>query len=278
MVTRGVTYLEGSEKRVVAHGEVAGVAHKDSDQAPLHGRRAGRGVRSLQAHDAQGPERALGDGSAFALYAGSWGRLLVAPRRQEALAFFDRGRGAGPDRLLRGATQVPCAPLLDPESLCGDEAQGRPAQGRRGRTRQAQEARLRGWAGTRLRGPALGRAAFGGARRGALEGYLRLHRVWGYGAGDLPARPVRLRGVLVLRLLRPKKGDENPYEGGSLPLGREGRGLRAAARALSSRLAERSTGGRRRAAPGESPGYRAGEEELRADVPVREHRPRRVRW
>src|SRR5215218_3077534 len=73
MVTTSVTYLDGSEERFVAHCEVVGVTHKGSDQAPLHCRRAGRGVRSQQAHDAQGPERAFGDGGAFALHAGSGG-------------------------------------------------------------------------------------------------------------------------------------------------------------------------------------------------------------
>src|SRR5829696_656352 len=67
------------------------VTHKGSDQAPLHGRRAGRGVRSQQTHDAKGLERALGDGGAFALHAGSGGRVLPAAGWQEALAFFDRG-------------------------------------------------------------------------------------------------------------------------------------------------------------------------------------------
>src|SRR5919107_4570616 len=105
MVTTSVTYLEGSEEDFVAHGEVVGVAHKGSDQAPLHGRRAGRGVRGFQAHDAKGPKRAFGDGRAFALHTGSGGRVLVAPRRQEALTFFDGGRGARPDRLLRSPAQ-----------------------------------------------------------------------------------------------------------------------------------------------------------------------------
>src|SRR5215218_6416129 len=105
MVTTSVTYLEGSERCFVAHGEVVGVTHKGSDQAPLHGRRAGRGVRSQQAYDAQGPERAFGDGRAFALHAGSWGWILLAAGRQEALAFFDRGGGARLDRLLRSLAQ-----------------------------------------------------------------------------------------------------------------------------------------------------------------------------
>src|ERR687894_3018254 len=100
MVTTSVTYLEGSEERIVAHGEVVGVAHKGSDQAPLHGRRAGRGVRSQQAHDAQRPERALDDGCAFAFHAWSWRRVLVAAGRQEALALSDSRRGARLDRLL----------------------------------------------------------------------------------------------------------------------------------------------------------------------------------
>src|ERR671916_34199 len=177
MVTTSVTYLEGSERCFVAHCEVVGVTHKGSDQAPLHGRRAGRGVRSQQAHDAQGPERALGDGCAFAFHAGSWGRVLVAAGRQEALAFFDRGRGARLDRLLRSPAQVPCAPLLDAKSLCGDQAASRSAQGGRGGARQVEEARIRGWAGARLRGPAPRRAALGGARRDTPEGYLRLDQV-----------------------------------------------------------------------------------------------------
>src|SRR5215213_55945 len=88
MVTTSVTYPEGSEERLVAHREVVGVTHKGSDQAPLHGRRAGRGVRSQQAHDAQGPEHALGDGCAFALHAGSGGRVLPAARWDEALALI----------------------------------------------------------------------------------------------------------------------------------------------------------------------------------------------
>src|SRR5687767_8429870 len=120
MVTTSVTYLEGSERCFVAHGEVVGVTHKGSDQAPLHGRRAGRGVRSQQAHDAQGPECAFGDGGAFAFHAWSWGRVLPAAGRKEALAFFDRGRGARLDRLLRSPAQVPCAPLLHAEPLSGD--------------------------------------------------------------------------------------------------------------------------------------------------------------
>src|SRR5215208_5011626 len=44
-----------------------------SDQAPLYGRRASRGVRGVKAHDAQGPRGAFGDGRAFALHAGSGG-------------------------------------------------------------------------------------------------------------------------------------------------------------------------------------------------------------
>src|ERR671913_1511401 len=236
MVTTGVTYFEGSEERIVAHGEVVGVTHKGSDQAPLHGRRAGRGVRSQQAHDAQGPERALGDGGAFALHTGSWGWVLPAAGRQEALAFFDCGRGARLDRLLRSPAQVPCASLLDAKSLCRDQAASRPAQGGRGGARQAEEARLRGRAGARLRGPAPRRAASGGARRGAPEGYLRLDRVGAHRAGDLSVRPVRITGVLVLRLLRPQKGHECLYEGGPLPLGREGRGLRATTGALRTGL------------------------------------------
>src|ERR671916_1784083 len=171
MVTTSVTYLEGSEERFVAHGEVVGVAHKGSDQAPLHGRRAGRGVRSQQAHDAQGPDRARGDGGAIALYAWSWGRVLPAAGRQEALAFFDRGRGARLDRLLRSPAQVPCAPLLDAKSLCRDQAASRPAQGGRGGTRQAEEARIPGRAGAPLRGPAPPRAALGGARRGTTGSF-----------------------------------------------------------------------------------------------------------
>src|ERR671912_1303604 len=172
MVTTSVTYLDDSEERIVAHGEVVGVTHKGSDQAPLHGRRAGRGVRSQQAHDAQGPERALGDGRAFALHAWSWGRVLVAAGRQEALPFFERGRGARLDRLLRSPAQVPCAPLLDAKSLCRDQAQGCLAQGGRGRARQAEEACICGRAGARLRGPAPRRAALGGARWDTPEGYL----------------------------------------------------------------------------------------------------------
>src|ERR687889_1721245 len=156
MVTTSVIYLDGSEERIVAHCEVVGITHKGSDQAPLHGRRAGRGVRSQQAYDAQGPERALGDGCAFALHAGSGRWVLPAARWEEALAFFDRGRGARLDCLLRSSAQVPCAPLLHEGPLCGDQAQGRLTQGRRGTARQAEEARLRGWAGARLRGPALG--------------------------------------------------------------------------------------------------------------------------
>src|SRR5215207_10764883 len=113
MVTTSVTYFDGSERCFVAHGEVVGVTYLGSDQAPLHGRRAGRGVRSQQAHNAQGPERALGDGGAFAIHAWSWGRVLPAAGRQEALPFFDRGRGARLDRLLRSPAQVPCAPLRD---------------------------------------------------------------------------------------------------------------------------------------------------------------------
>src|SRR5918911_5361861 len=136
MVTTGVTYLEGSEERLVAHGEVVRVAHKGSDQASFYGRRAGRGVRGVKAHDAQGPRGAFGDGSAFALHAWSGGRLLPAAGRQEALAFFDRRRGARADRLLRGPTQVPGAPLLHPKPLGGDQAASRPAQGRRGGGRQ----------------------------------------------------------------------------------------------------------------------------------------------
>src|SRR5919199_3572674 len=58
IVTASVTYLEGSEESFVAHREVVGVAHKGSDQAPLHGRRAGRGIRGVKAHDAQGPRGA----------------------------------------------------------------------------------------------------------------------------------------------------------------------------------------------------------------------------
>src|SRR5918995_691781 len=274
MVTTSVTYLEGSEERFVAHREVVGVAHKGSDQAPLHGRRAGRGVRGVEAHDAQGPERAFGDGSAFALHAGSRGRLLVASRREEALALSDHGRGARLDRLLRGPAPVPGAPLLDPGPLGGDQAEGRPAQGRRSTARQYEEARLRGRAGARLRGPAPRRAALGGARRGAPEGYLRLDRVGAHRAGDLPVRPVRLAGVLVLRLLRPQKGDECPDEGGPLPLGREGRGLRATTGALRPGLDGHRAGGVQRAAPGTGPGHRAGEEELRADVPLRQDHTR----
>src|SRR5215211_1905216 len=243
MVTTSVTYLEVSEERLVAHREVVGVTHKGSDQAPLHGGRAGRGVRSQQAHDAQGPERALGDGGAFALHAWSWGRVLPAAGRQEALAFFDRGRGARLDRLLRSPAQVPCAPLLDAKSLCRDQAASRPAQGGRGRARQAEEARIRGRAGARLRGPAPRRAALSGARRDTLEGYLRLDQVGDHRAGDLPVRPVRLARVLVLRLLRPQKGDECPDEGGSLPLGREGRGLRTTTGALRLGLDEHCAGG-----------------------------------
>src|ERR671913_1914344 len=204
MVTTSVTYLEGSEERFVAHGKVVGVTHKGSDQAPLHGRRAGRGVRSQQAHDAKGPERAFGDGGAFALHAWSWGRVLVAPRRQEALAFFDRGRSTRLDRLLRSPAQVPCAPLLDAKSLCRDQAASRPAQGGRGRARQPEEARIRGRAGARLRGPAPRRAALGGSRRDTPESYLRLDQVGDHRAGDLPVRPVRLARILVLRLLRPQ--------------------------------------------------------------------------
>src|SRR5215210_3023251 len=143
MVTTSVTYLEVSEDRFVAHREVVGVTHKGSDQAPLHGRRAGRGVRSQQAHDAQGPERAFGYGRAFTLYAGSWGRVLPAAGRKEALAIFECGRGARLDRLLRSTAQVPGASLLHEEHLSGYQAQGRLAQGRRGTARQAEEARLR---------------------------------------------------------------------------------------------------------------------------------------
>src|SRR5215207_3291695 len=258
MVTTSVTYLEGSERCFVAHGEVVGVTHKGSDQAPLYGRRAGRGVRSQQAHDAQGPKRAFGDGGAFALHTGSWGRVLPAAGRQEALPFFERGRGARPDRLLRGATQVPRAPLLDAKSLCRDQAQGSLAQGGRGRARQAEEARLRGRASARLRGPAPGRAASGGARRDTPEGYLRLDQVGDHRADDLPVRPVRLARVLVLRLLRPQKGDECPDEGGTFPLGREGRGLRTTTGALRPGLDEHCAGGVQRAALGEVSGHRAG--------------------
>src|SRR5215218_9216815 len=151
MVTTNVTNLEDSEERIVAHCEVVGVTHKGSDQAPLHGRRAGRGVWGQQAHDAQGPERALGYGGAFALHAGSWGRVLPAAGRKEALAFIDRGRGARLDRLLRSlAQELPGTPLLSAEPLCGDQAQGRLAQGRRGTARQAEEARLGGRAGARV--------------------------------------------------------------------------------------------------------------------------------
>src|SRR5829696_763539 len=156
MVTASVTYLGGSEERLVAHREVVRVAHKGSDQAPLYGRRAGRGVRGVKAHDAQGSRGAFGDGSAFALHAGSGGRVLPAAGRQETLAFFDRGRGARADRLLRSPAQVSGAPLLHPKPLCGDQAAGRLAQGRRSTARQYEEARLRGRAGARLRGPALG--------------------------------------------------------------------------------------------------------------------------
>src|ERR671920_2093821 len=250
MVTTSVTYLEGSEESFVAHGEVVGVTHKGSDQAPLHGRRAGRGVRSQQAHDAQGPERALGDGCAFALHAGSWGRVLPAARWEEALAFFDRRRGASLDRLLRSPTQVPSAPLLDAKSLCRDQAASRPAQGGRGGARQAEEARIRGRAGARLRGPAPRRAALGGARRDTPEGYLRLDQVRDHRAGDLPLRPVRLARVLVLRLLRPQKGDECPDESGSLTLGREGRRLRTTTGTLRPGLDEHCAGGVQRAALG----------------------------
>src|ERR671913_1848710 len=270
MVTTGVTYFEGSEERIVAHGEVVGVTHKGSDQAPLHGRRAGRGVRSQQAHDAQGPECSLGYGGAFALHAWSWGRVLPAAGWQEALAFFDRGRSTRLDRLLRSPAQVPCAPLLDAKSLCRDQAASRPAQGGRGRARQAEEARIRGRAGARLRGPAPRRAALGGARWDTPEGYLRLDQVGDYRAGDLPVRPVRLAGVLVLCLLRPQKGNECPDEGGPLPLGREGRGLRATTGALRPGLEGHRAGGVQRAAPGTGPGHRAGEEELRAHVPLRQ--------
>src|SRR5215208_3376024 len=156
MVTESVTYLEGSEESLVAHREVVRVAHKGSDQAPLHGRRAGRGVRGLQAHDAQGPRSAFGDGSPFALHTGSGARVFPAAGWEEALAFFDRGRSASADRLLLSPAQVPGAPLLDPGPLGGDQAEGRSAQGGRGRARQTEEARLRGRAGARLRGPALG--------------------------------------------------------------------------------------------------------------------------
>src|SRR5215216_8041698 len=131
MVTESVTYLGGSEERIVTHREVVRVAYKGSDQAPLHGRRAGRGVRGVEAHDAQGPRGAFGDGSAFALHTGAGGRVFPATGRQEALAFFDRGRGARADRLLRGPAQVPGAPLLHPGPLGGDQAAGRLAQGRR---------------------------------------------------------------------------------------------------------------------------------------------------
>src|SRR5919199_2674269 len=117
MVTASVTYLGGSEEKLVAHRKAAGVAHKGSDQAALYGRRAGRGVRSQQAHDAQGSWSAVGDGRATALHTWSGGRLLPAAGRQEALAFFDRRRGARADRLLRGPTQVPGAPLLHPKPL-----------------------------------------------------------------------------------------------------------------------------------------------------------------
>src|SRR5918997_7130956 len=274
MVTTSVTYLEGSEERIVSHGEVVGVAHKGSDQAPLYGRRAGRGVRSQQAHDAQRPERALGDGGAFALHAGSGGRVLPTARWEEALAFFGRGRGARLDRLLRSPAQVPCAPLLDAKSLCRDQAASRPAQGGRGGARQVEEARIRGRAGARLRGPAPRRAALGGARRDTPKGYLRLDQVGDHRAGDLPVRPVRLSGVLVLRLLRPQKGDECPDEGGSLPLGREGRGLRTTTGALRPGLDGHRAGGVQRAAPGTGPGHRAGEEELRAHVPLRQDHTR----
>src|SRR5918997_2142355 len=250
MVTTSVTYLEGSEESFVAHGEVVGVTHKGSNQAPLHGRRAGRGVRSQQAHDAQGPERALGDGGAFAFHAWSWRRVLPTARWEEALAFFDRGRGARLDRLLRSPAQVPCAPLLDAKSLCRDQAQGRPAQGGRRRARQAEEARIRGRAGARLRGPTPRRAAVGRARRDTPEGYLRLDQIGDHRAGDLPVRPVRLARVLVLRLLRPQKGNECPDEGGSLPRSREGRGLRTTTGALRPGLDEHCAGGVQRAAVG----------------------------
>src|SRR5215212_5347769 len=274
MVTTSVTYLDSLERCFVAHGEVVGVTHKGSDQAALHSRRACRGVRSQQAYDAKGPERSFGDGGAFALHTWSWGRVLPAAGRQEALPFIDRGRGARLDRLLRSPTQVPCAPLLDPESLCRDQAASRPAQGGRGGARQAQEARIRGRAGARLRGPAPRRAASGGARWDTPEGYLRLDQVGNHRAGDLPLRPVRLARVLVLRLLRPQKGDERPDEGGSIPLGREGRGLRTTTGALRPGLDEHCAGGVQRAALGEGPGHRAGEEELRAHVPLRQDHTR----
>src|SRR5215211_1899689 len=121
MVTTSVTYLEDSERCFVAHGEVVGVTHKGSDQAPLHGRRAGRGVRSQQAHDAQGPERALGDGGAFALHAWSWGRVLPA---------------AGPS-----------APLLGERSVGRGKAEARPAEGGRGSAGRGEGPRIRGRAG-----------------------------------------------------------------------------------------------------------------------------------
>src|SRR5215208_4894790 len=121
MVTTSVTYLDDSEERFVAHCEVVGVTHKGSDQAPLHGRRAGRGVWGQQAHDAQGPERALGDGGAFALHAGPWGRVLPAAGRKAALTIFDRGGGARLVRLLRSpAHELPGTPLLFAELLSGD--------------------------------------------------------------------------------------------------------------------------------------------------------------
>src|ERR671933_2808965 len=129
MVTASVTYLGGLEEKLVTHRKAAGVAHKGSDQAALYGRRAGRGVRGQQAHDAQGPGGAFGNGRATALHAGSGGWVLPAAGRQEALAFFDRGRGARADRLLRSPTEVPGAPLLHPRPFGGDQAAGRPAQG-----------------------------------------------------------------------------------------------------------------------------------------------------
>src|ERR687886_218819 len=245
MVTAGVTYFGGLEEKRVTHRKAAGAAHKGSDQATLYGRRAGRGVRGQQAHNAKGPRGTFGNGRATALHAGSWGRLLPAAGRQEALAFVERGRGARADRLLRSPTQVPGAPLLYSRPFCGDQAASRSAQRGRGGSRQAQEARLCGRSGARLRGPALGRAAFGGTRRGAFEGSLRLDGVGSHGAGDLPVRLVRLSGVLVLCLLRPKEGDERPDAGRPLSFGREGRGLRAAAEALHRRLAEHRAGSAR---------------------------------
>src|SRR5919206_2572985 len=73
MVTDSVTYLGGLEENLVTHRKAARVAHKGSDQAPLYGRRAGRGVRGQQAHNAKGPRGTFGNGRAAALHAGSGG-------------------------------------------------------------------------------------------------------------------------------------------------------------------------------------------------------------